>query len=254
MNYIVQGLQVVDSDEMKSSETIISKAYHRLTEIFLEIQTETLPPHHKGNYAIELLKETTLPFEPMYNLSVKELEVLHSYLDTNLENGFIQPSQSFTGAPVLFALKSDGGLQLCVNYHELNAIIKKNQYPLPLIDKIMNCVSGAKVFTKIDIKNTYYHIHICEGDEWKIAFHTQYRLYEYLVMLFSLINTSVSFQSYIHGVLHQYLNIFTIVFLNDILIYFINESQHEQHVQTVLQALLTAELFVKLFKCLFSVK
>ena len=155
---------------------------------------------------------------------------------------------------VLFTPKSDEGLQLCVNYCRLNAITQKNRYPLSLIDKIMNCVCGAQIFTKIDVQNAYYCICIHEGDEWKTAFCTQYRLYKYLIMPFSLTNAPVSFQSYIHKVLHEYLDIFVIVFLNDILIYSMEESQHKQHVQIVLKALLVAELFIKLLKCLFSVK
>lgn len=155
---------------------------------------------------------------------------------------------------VLFTSKSDEGLQLCVNYHRLNAIMQKNWYPLSLIDEIMNCVCDVWIFTKIDVRNIYYHIYIYEGDEWKTAFHTQYRLYEYLIMSFNLINVSVSFQSYIHKVLCEYLDIFVIVFLNDILIYSMKKSQHEQHVRTVLKALLVAELFIKLLKCLFNVK
>ena len=118
----------------------------------------------------------------------------------------------------------------------------------------MNCVCDAQIFTKIDVKNAYYHIHICEGDEWKTIFCIWYRLYEYLITFFSLTNASVSFQSYIHEVLCEYLDIFMIIFLNTILIYSTEEGQHKQHVQTILKALLTAELFVKLLKCLFSVK
>ena len=254
MNYMMQKLQVMNSENQKSSDTLVSETYCRLIEIFSETQTETLSSHWEENHAIKLLKRTTLSFESMYNLSVKELKVLQQYLDVNLENEFIQPSQSSAEASVLFTLKSDRDLQLCVNYWELNTIIKKNQYSLPLIDKIMNCVSDVKIFMKIDIKNAYYHIYICKSDEWKTVFCTQYKLYEYLIMSFRLINTSVSFQSYIHGVLCEYLNIFTIVFLNNILIYSMKKSKHEQYVQTVLQALLIAELFVKLFKCLFSVK
>ena len=94
----------------------------------------------------------------------------------------------------------------------------------------MNCVSDIKIFMKIDIKNVYYCIHIHEGDKWKTVFCTHYKLYEYLIMSFRLINTSVSFQSYIHKVLHKYLNIFVIVFLNNILIYSMKESEHEQQI------------------------
>ena len=141
---------------------------------------------------------------------------------------------SFTEALILFTSKSDRDLQLCINYWELNTIIKKNQYSLSLINKIMNCVSDAKIFTKINIKNVYYCIYIHEDDEWKTVFCICYRLYKYLIISFELINASVSFQFYIHRVLHEYLNIFVIVFLDNILIYSMKESKYKQHVQTVL--------------------
>ena len=125
---------------------------------------------------------------------------------------------------------------------------------MSLIDEIINCVSDTKIFIKIDIKNFYYCIHIYKDNEWKTVFCICYEQYEYLIMSFELINTSVSFQFYIHRVLYEYLNIFVIVFLNNILIYSIKKNKHKQYVQTVLKVLLTAELFIKLFKCLFSVK
>ena len=234
MNYIMQRLQVIDLKDQKSLSALISEVYCKLTEIFSKAQTETLSLYCEENHAIELLKRTTLSFESMYNLSVKELKVLQQYLNVNLKNEFIQPSQSSAEASVLFTLKSDRGLWLCINYQRLNTIIKKNQYFLSLIDKIMNCVSDAKIFTKIDVKNIYYHICICEDNEWKTVFHTHYRLYKYLIMSFRLINSSVSFQSYIHKVLYEYLNIFVIVFLDNILIYSMKESKHEQYMQTVL--------------------
>lgn len=254
VNYMVQGLQAVDLDELESSATLIPEAYKSLAEVFSETQAETLPPHRKGDHSIDLLEGATPPFGPMYNLSAKELAVLREYLNNNLANGFIQPSRSSAGAPVLFAPKGDGGLRLCVDYRGLNAITQKNRYPLPLIDEIMDRVCGARIFTKIDVRNAYYRIRIREGDEWKTAFRTRYGLYEYLVMPFGLTNAPASFQSYIHEVLREYLDIFVIVFLDDILIYSTEEGQHEQHVRTVLKALLTAGLFAKLPKCLFSVK
>ena len=90
VNYIVQRLQIIDSDELKSSATLISEVYKSLTEVFSETQTETLPLHHKSNYSIDLLKKTTSPFELMYNLSAKDLTVLQKYLNNNLTNSFIQ--------------------------------------------------------------------------------------------------------------------------------------------------------------------
>ena len=126
VNYIVQRLQVADSDELKDSVTLIPEAYKSLTEVFSETQAGILPPHCKGDHSIDLLEGTTLPFDSIYNLFMKELAVLQKYLDINLINEFIQPLQSSAGALMLFASKSDEGLQLCVNYYRLNAITQKN--------------------------------------------------------------------------------------------------------------------------------
>ena len=184
---------MIDSEDQKSLSALISEVYCKLTEIFSEAQIKTLSLHYKENHAIELLERTTSSFKSMYNISVKKLKVLQQYLDINLKNEFIQSLQSSAEALVLFTLKSDRDLQLCVNYEKLNTIIKKNQYSLSLINKIMNCVSDVKIFTKIDIKNAYYHICIYEDNEWKIVFYICYKLYKYLIMSFRLINTSVSF-------------------------------------------------------------
>ena len=126
VNYIVQEFQVADSDELENSATLIPEAYKSLTEVFSETQAGILPPHCKGDHSIDLLEGTTLPFDSMYNLSTKKLAVLQKYLNINLTNEFIQPSQSSAGVLMLFAPKSDEGLQLCVNYHRLNAITQKN--------------------------------------------------------------------------------------------------------------------------------
>ena len=95
----------------------------------------------------------------------------------------------------------------------------KNQYLLPLINEILDCLSDARVFTKVDVKNAYYRLWIREGDEWKTAFQIRYGLLEYLVMPFGLTNTSTSFQSYIHGVLRLYLDITVIVYLDYVLLF-----------------------------------
>ena len=102
-----------------------------------------MPSHYKEDHSIDLLKGTTLSFKSMYNLSVKKLAVLQKYLNINLINEFIQPSQFSAEVLMLFASKSDKGLQLYVNYCELNAIMQKNQYSLSLIDEIINCVCNA---------------------------------------------------------------------------------------------------------------
>ena len=120
---MMQGLQIANLDEQENSAMLIPEAYKSLTEVFLEIQAGILPSYCKDNYSINLLEGTTLSFRSMYNLSTKKLTVLQKYLNINLINDFIQPSQFSAGALVLFTSKSDKGLQLCVNYYRFNAII-----------------------------------------------------------------------------------------------------------------------------------
>ena len=91
MNYMVQGLQMADSNEQENSATLIPKAYKSLTEVFSETQMRILPSHCKEDYSINLLEGTTPPFKPIYNLFIKELAVLQQYLNINLINRFIQP-------------------------------------------------------------------------------------------------------------------------------------------------------------------
>ena len=143
----------------------ISKLYHDFAEVFSESKTNNLFLYCEQNHVIDLIDEWILSFNFIYNLSEKKLTELQRYLNENLENDFIQFSQSFTETLMLFALKFNDKLWLCVDYHELNAVIVKNCYSLFLIKKIMNCVNKIKIFTKINIKNVYYWIWICKDNE-----------------------------------------------------------------------------------------
>jgi len=124
-----------------------------------------LPPHRGVDHAIELQPKKEPPYGPIYPLSPAKLRVLRDYLEDYLAKGFIRKSTSPAGAPILFVLKKDGGLRLYVDYRGLNDITTKNRYPLPLINEIIDRVSSATVFSKIDLKDTYYRIRIREGDE-----------------------------------------------------------------------------------------
>ncbi len=124
----------------------------------------TLAPYREGiDLAIET--EKAPPYRPLYPLSLAELEVLWEYLQENLKKGFIRLSKSPARAPILFVPKKDGGLRLCVDYCGLNAITKKNRYPLPLIRELIDQINRAIVFSKINLKDAYYQIWIREGDE-----------------------------------------------------------------------------------------
>jgi hypothetical protein len=135
----------------------------------------SIPPQHKNTgHATELLDRGTSPYEPIYPLSQRELQVLREFISENLANGRIRISKSPAGSPILFVPKKDGTLRLCVDYRGLNKVTVKNRYPIPLITEILDRAAGAKYFTKIDVKDAYFRIRIKEGDEWKTAFRSRY--------------------------------------------------------------------------------
>jgi hypothetical protein len=196
----------------------------------------------------------TVPYGPLYNLSETQLEALRLYLRDALRKRWIRPSTSPAGAPILFVPKKDGGLRLCVDYRGLNKVTIKNRHPLPLIDETLDRLQGAKIFTKLDLKDAYHRVRIREGHEWKTAFRTRYGHFEYLVMPFGLANAPATFQAYINTALVGLLDHFVVVYLDDILIYSRNEDEHHDHVRQVLTRLRKNNLFCKLSKCEFDVK
>lgn len=185
-------------------------------------------------------------------MSQDELATIREYISNALEKNWIRPSSSPVGAPVLFVKKSDGTLRLCVDYRGLNEVTIKNNYPLPLLSETPDRFARAKRFTKIDIRNAYHRIRIREGDEWKTAFRTRYGQFEYLVMPFGLANAPATFQSYMNKALEPYLDVFCVVYLDDVLIYSENEDEHWDHVRKVVRALLEHRLSAKLSKCAFN--
>src|SRR5438045_5053827 len=186
-----------------------------------------------------------------YNMSPAELRALHEYLKEALVKGWIRESQSPAGAPILFVPKKSGELRLCVDYHGLNAITIKNQYPLPLISELLDRLSGSVVFSKIDLRNAYHQIRIREGDEWKTAFRTRYGHFEYLVLPFGLTNAPATFQAYINHALRGFVDDFCVVYLDNILVFSKSEEEHYQHLELVIEHLQQAELYANLKKCDF---
>ncbi len=178
-------------------------------------------PENTGmnEHAIKLIDGKQPPYGPIYALSPVELETLKTYIKTHLKTVFIRLSKSPAGAPILFDKKPDSSLRLCVNYRGLNNLTIKNRYPLPLISDSLDRLGPAKRFTQLDLTSAYHRMRIREGDKWKTAFRTRYDHFEYQVMPFSLSNAPASFQGYINRILAEKLDIFVVVYLDDILIY-----------------------------------
>jgi hypothetical protein len=180
-----------------------------------------------------------------------ELAELKTQLQDLLEKGFIRPSSSTWGCPAIFVKKKDQTLQMCVDYKPLNEVTIKNKYPLPRIAILFDQLTGARVFSKIDLRSGYHQIHIRPEDIPKTAFTTRYGLFEYMVMSFRLTNAPTHFTYLMNSVFMPELDKFMVVFIDDILIYSKNEEEHVRHLQIVLTCLREHQLYAKFSKCAF---
>jgi hypothetical protein len=208
-----------------------------------------LPPSRDVDHRIELLPGSTPPSRPTFRLSATELEELKKQLAELTASGFIQPSKSPFGAPILFVKKKDGTMRMCVDYRALNNITIKNSYPLPRIDELFDRLQGAKYFTKIDLRSGYHQIRIAPEDIPKTAFRTRYGHFEFLVLPFGLTNAPGTFMHLMHQTFRAFLDEFVLVFLDDILIFSKTLEEHERHVRQVLEVLRKEKLYAKESKC-----
>ncbi|WVZ80498.1 hypothetical protein U9M48_027968, partial [Paspalum notatum var. saurae] len=206
-----------------------------------------LPPDRDVEFRIELVPGTAPISKRLYRMAPDELKELKTQLQEQLDKGFIR-------SPLFVEKKDQGGKRLCVDYRPLNAVTVKNKYPLPHIDIRFDQLAGARVFSKIDLRSGYYQIKIRGEDVPKTAFSTRYGLYEYLVMSFGLINAPAFFMYIMNSVFMKELDKFVVVFIDDILIYFKNEKEHEEHLRIVLTRLREHKLYAKFSKCAFWLK
>jgi hypothetical protein len=178
---------------------------------------------------------------------------MKQYLLDNLNKGFIAASNYPFASPVLFVKKPNGSLRFCIDFRKLNAITRKDTYPLPRIDKLLARVSKAKIFTKLDIRQAFHRIRIDPESEDYTSFRTCYGTYKCKVLPFGLCNGPSTYQRYINDVLMDYLDDFCMAYLDDILIYSEDPLEHEAYVKKVLQRLREAGLQADIKKYEFNV-
>ena len=200
-------------------------------------------------FKIELEDDAPPVHRPIYKLSPLELAEAKKQIEYMLEHGFIQPSNSPYGAPVLFAPKKDGGLRFCIDYRWLNKKTIRNQYPLPLPEELFDRLGGSRVFSKVDLRSGYWQVPLREQDRKKTAFKTRWGLFEYLVVPFGVTNAPAQFMNLMNDVLAAYLDEFVLVFLDDILVFSNSIEEHAEHLRKVFTKLRENHLFAKASKC-----
>jgi clan AA aspartic protease (TIGR02281 family) len=211
-----------------------------------------LPPRREVDHKIEVQPGAEPPSKPPYRLNQKELMELKTQLNDLLERGYVRPSKSPYGAPVLFVDKKDGKLRMCIDYRALNKVTIKSNYPLPRIDDLFDRLAGAKYFSHIDLKSGYYQIQIADADVEKTACRTRYGSYEFLVMPFGLCNAPSTFTTLMNTIFREEMDDFVIVYIDDILVFSKTAEEHARHLEAVLKKLRNNRLYANGEKSVFA--
>nr|GEW38195.1 putative reverse transcriptase domain-containing protein [Tanacetum cinerariifolium] len=206
---------------------------------------------HIFKFRIELHLGAAPVTHTPYHLALSEMKELSDQLKELSEKGFIHPSSSPWGAPVLFVKKKDISFRICIDYRELNKLTVKNRYPLPRIDDLFDQLQSSCVYSKIDLPSRYHQLRIREEDIPITAFRTRYGHYEFQVMPFRLTNAPGILMDLMNRVCKPYLDKFVIVFIDDILIYSKSREEHEEHLKIILGLLKKEQLYAKFLKCDF---
>ncbi|GJR51572.1 putative reverse transcriptase domain-containing protein [Tanacetum coccineum] len=255
--YMLKGCPVFLAN-VNTKETEDKSEKKRLEDVpivrdFLDVfpkDLSGLPPTLQVEFQIDLIPGAAPVARAPYRLAPSEMKELSEQLKELSDKGFIRPSSSPWGAPVLFVKNKDGSFQMCIDYLELNKLTVKNHYPLPRINDLFDQLQGSSVYSKIDLRSGYHQLRVREEDISKTAFRTRYGHYEFQVMPFGLTNAPAVFMDLMNRVYKPYLDKFVIVFIDDILIYSKNKQEHEEHLKLILEFLKKEELYAKFSKCL----
>ena len=204
---------------------------------FPEKLSKGLPTDREVQHQIKTEPGSKPPYRPPYRLGPAEQDELEEQVKDLLAQGFIRPSCSPYGAPVLFVPKKDGRWRMCIDYRALNKQTIKDRYPLPRIDLLLDRLGQARVFTKLDLAQGYHQIAMAEDSIAKTAFCTHLGQWEFVVMPFGLCNAPSTFQRLMNKVFAKENNSFILVYLDDILVYSRSFEEHWDHLQRALERL-----------------
>ena len=223
----------------------------KFQEIFRKEPPGGLPPKRVVQMNIDLQNDAKPKMGPIYKLSRLKPEEMKKQIEELLANEFISPSKTPRGSPALFTPKENGGIRMCIDYRALNKQTIKNQVVLPRIDDVWDRVGGAKYFSTIDLRSGSHQIRLRETGISKTAFRTRHEQFGFLVTPFGLTGAPSCFETLMNIIFRPYLDKFTLVYLDDALIYSETKEEHINHLNIVLNILKKHSLFAELSKCDF---
>jgi hypothetical protein len=246
----IQVLNSIENNNQSLEDHPILREYK---DVFPE-EVPGLPRRREIDFSIELVPRVVSVSRTPYRMSTPELVELKLQLKEMLDKGYICRSGSPWRAPALFVKKKDGTLMLCIVYKQLNNMTIKNKYPLPRIDDLFDQLRGATIFSNIELRSGYHQVQTKDEYINKPTFRTRYGHYEFVVVPFGITNAPPTFMCLMNNVLSKFLDIFVLVFIDDIPNYYKSREEHEEHLNLVLQVLREYQLYDKFSKCDFFQK